>query len=153
SLGSPTYMSPEQMHSSKEVDGRTDIWALGVMLYELLAGRPPFNGASLPELALQIATQPIQPLAAAGVAAPPGLERIVQRCLEKDRSKRFPDVAALAHALTEFAPLTASLHATRAERVLRDSGSSSQSILAQTTKGVGGESGSRSPLREVRRGD
>jgi eukaryotic-like serine/threonine-protein kinase len=128
SLGSPAYMSPEQMHSAKEVDGRTDIWSLGVILYELLAGRPPFSAPNFAELALQIATQPALPLAAAGVEVPAGLERSVMRCLEKDRTKRFPDVASLAAALTEFAPITARLHATRADRVLRDAGSISQSF-------------------------
>jgi serine/threonine-protein kinase len=153
-LGSPTYMSPEQMHSAKEVDGRTDIWALGVILYELIAGQAPFSASTLPELAIQIATEPPLPLRAAGLDVPVGLERIVSRCLEKDRNKRFPDVGSLAAALTEFAPLTAGLHATRAQRALRGSSSSSQLLAAiPTVRGVGGEADSRPPLREERSGE
>ena len=61
-MGSPLYMSPEQMQSSRDVDARTDIWALGVILYELLAGDVPFTGETLPEVCVKIATQPPAPI-------------------------------------------------------------------------------------------
>ena len=56
-MGSPLYMSPEQMTASRNVDTRTDLWAIGVILYELLAGRVPFDGETLPEVCVKIATQ------------------------------------------------------------------------------------------------
>jgi serine/threonine-protein kinase len=61
-MGSPLYMSPEQMESSRNVDARTDIWAAGVILYELLSGRPPFEGDTLPEICVKIATHPLPPI-------------------------------------------------------------------------------------------
>jgi serine/threonine-protein kinase len=102
-MGSPLYMSPEQMRSSKEVDSRTDIWALGVILFELLAARPPFDGTSLTEVAVKVATEPPPPLRSVRPDAPPGLEAAIARCLQKDPRARFPDVGQLAGALSEFA--------------------------------------------------
>jgi eukaryotic-like serine/threonine-protein kinase len=104
SMGSPFYMSPEQMQSARDVDGRTDIWALGTILYELVTGRVPFGGATPIEVALKIAAQQPPPLRTLRPDAPPGIEVIVLKCLEKDASRRFGNIAELASALAEFAP-------------------------------------------------
>src|SRR5262245_3288122 len=98
-VGSPGYLSPEQFRSSKTVDGRTDIWSLGVILYKLVSGRLPFKADSFAEFALAISSAPAPPLP----EAPPAFEAIVARCLEKDPAARFPDVNALADALAPFA--------------------------------------------------
>jgi serine/threonine-protein kinase len=103
-IGSPIYMSPEQMQSSKAVDARTDIWSLGIILFELIAGRPPFAGESATELAIKIATEPPPPLRAFRPDVPPGLEAVLGQCLQKDRTRRFPNVAELSVALLPFAP-------------------------------------------------
>ena len=118
-VGSPLYMSPEQMNSSKDVDARADIWSLGVMLYELLIGECPFVAESFPELAVKVAIEPPPPLRTRRPEVPKGLERIVLRCLEKDRKRRYDDVAQLAAELLEFAPDRARIHVERAARVLR----------------------------------
>jgi eukaryotic-like serine/threonine-protein kinase len=104
SMGSPFYMSPEQMQSARDVDGRTDIWALGTILYELVTGRVPFGGATPIEVALKIAAQQPPPLRVLRHDAPPGIEVIVLKCLEKDAARRFRNIAELAAALGEFAP-------------------------------------------------
>jgi serine/threonine protein kinase len=103
-MGSPLYMSPEQMQSAKTADAQSDIWALGVILYELLAGRVPFDGENLAEVAVKVAMQPPAPLRSYRPEVPPGLEAVVLKCLERERRSRYPNVAELAIALAEFAP-------------------------------------------------
>jgi eukaryotic-like serine/threonine-protein kinase len=103
-MGSPFYMSPEQMASAKDVDGRTDIWALGIVLYEMLAGRVPFQADTLPELCVKVLQQPPTPLLSLRPDLPPEIERIVGRCLQKDRAHRYANVAELAMDIAPFAP-------------------------------------------------
>jgi eukaryotic-like serine/threonine-protein kinase len=101
-MGSPYYMSPEQMQSAKEVDARTDIWALGVVLYELLTGSTPFAGESYAEIAIKVATASFAPVRVFRPDASPLLEAVIARCLEKDKRRRFSNVAELALALADF---------------------------------------------------
>jgi hypothetical protein len=116
-LGTPAYMSPEQMRTSKHVDARTDIWALGVVLYQLLEGRRPFPGRAYSELCLQVG---IDPTPAMSTELPLGLEAVVARCLEKEPGRRFQNVAELAAALAPYAtnPVRATTAVERATRVL-----------------------------------
>ena len=103
-LGSPLYMSPEQLRSAKNVDARADIWALGVILYELLTGTVPFNGETLGELFIAILEQPPPPVSHKRPDVPQVLSDAVMRCLQRNIDTRFPNVAELAQALASCAP-------------------------------------------------
>ncbi|NUO47531.1 MAG: serine/threonine protein kinase [Polyangiaceae bacterium] len=101
-LGSPLYMSPEQMKASGDVDARTDIWSIGVILYEMLTAVSPFDAATIPMICANVLSMPPPKLEMAN--APEGLERILLRCLEKDPKNRYRDVAHLVRSLAPFAP-------------------------------------------------
>ena len=101
-IGTPEYMSPEQI-SGGEADPRADLYAAGVVLYEALAGERPYAGANDFELMRAHLEAPIPRLRAARPEVPPALEAVVTRALAKAPGERFPDAAAMAHALTEAA--------------------------------------------------
>ncbi|WP_437566842.1 serine/threonine-protein kinase [Sorangium sp. So ce542] len=117
-LGSPYYMSPEQMISSKDVDARSDLWALGVLLYELIAGKTPFHADSLAEFYGRILAARPTPLRERRSDVPPELDAVIQRCLTHDREQRWSDVAAFAGALAPHAPARARGYPERVSRVL-----------------------------------
>ncbi len=102
-LGSPLYMSPEQLRSSKSVDHRADIWAMGVILYELMTGHLPFLGDNLGELFANILESDPAPLRNYAPEISPALEQIVLRCLQRRPEQRFQTAAELAQALGPFA--------------------------------------------------
>lgn len=101
-LGSPFYMSPEQMRADV-VDERSDIWGLGAILFEMLTGRPPFIGDTLPEVYSAVLKDAPPNVDSLRAGVPAGLDDVVQRCLEKDPAQRFCDVADLAEALAPYA--------------------------------------------------
>lgn len=102
-LGSPEYMPPEQLQGAKNVDARCDIWALGIILYELVSGQLPFLANNEAMLTVNICTRSPAPLSTTLPDAPEGLEGVILRCLEKHPKERFQSVADLAEALAPFA--------------------------------------------------
>lgn len=106
-LGSPAYMAPEQL-AGVVPTARTDLYALGITLYELLAGRPAFDGSTMGELLRQITQQPVPDLALARPDLPPALALLLQRLMAKDVSARPSDAQAVAD---ELAALVGSLGA------------------------------------------
>ncbi|WP_422927509.1 protein kinase domain-containing protein [Singulisphaera sp. PoT] len=100
--GTPAYMSPEQFASPGDVDGRSDLFSLGVVLYEMLTGRQPFPGQSPEAIALQVATASPAPPRSVNPNLPRDLETICLVCLDKDADHRFEDAAALAEDLKRF---------------------------------------------------
>ena len=102
-MGSPSYMSPEQLKSTKEVDHRADVWSLGAVLYEALTGKPAFRGESLPQVCAMIASEDPALPSTRRDGIPIELERTVLRCLDKDPDGRAT-LVDLARTLARYAP-------------------------------------------------
>jgi hypothetical protein len=132
-LGSPLYMSPEQMKSSRDVDARTDLWSLGVILFELLTGRVPYMADNPTELVFKVATESAPLVRSVRADVPAGLERVIATCLEREPVKRFQTVGDLAVALAEFAPAHARASVDRVVGTLRKAGGGRASLSAGET--------------------
>jgi serine/threonine-protein kinase len=137
-MGTPLYMSPEQMKSTRNVDARTDIWALGIILFELLAGKPPFAGTTVMELAINVSNE-VPPSLQSFRAVPSELEAVVRKCLEKDLSRRYSSVRELAEALLPFAPTRARAFVERISGILQPT-ESPASTLSFSGAGPGASS-------------
>jgi serine/threonine-protein kinase len=127
-MGSPLYMSPEQMRSAKDTDSRSDIWALGVILYELIAGRTPFKGDSMANLVCDVMSGAPFPLREARPDAPEGIEAVIMRCLDKDRGARYETIGELAIALMPFGSKRSRSSVERISRVLGAAGLSASAL-------------------------
>jgi serine/threonine-protein kinase len=120
-LGSPRYMSPEQITNARAVDEGTDIWALGAILYELLTGTSPFGGSNVATIAMGVLQANPRPMDVAALGIPAEIEAIVLRCLAKERADRFRSVADLAAALAPLAAAIDSAHRPRPPSPLKGS--------------------------------
>jgi serine/threonine protein kinase len=103
-VGTPHFMALEQVDGTNSIDGRTDVYAFGVLLYRSLTGHFPFDGSSLGEVILKIGTKDPVPMRMLRADLPPELDNVVLRALLRDRNKRFSDLDELARALLPFAP-------------------------------------------------
>jgi serine/threonine-protein kinase len=115
-LGSPFYMAPEQMRSARKVDARSDIWSLGVILYELLSTHVPWEAESITELALKVTQEPPTPIEEHRVVVDDGIKRVLDRCLQKDPAARYSNAGELATDLAPFASARAEQIAERARK-------------------------------------
>jgi eukaryotic-like serine/threonine-protein kinase len=116
-LGTPAYMSPEQMRSARLVDTRTDIWSLGTVFYEILEGRRPFEAESFSEMCVKVAVDPPAPM----VNTPPGLQQVIMKCLAKSPEQRYASMAELGRDLVPYSndPHGAQMLVERMGRMLR----------------------------------
>jgi serine/threonine protein kinase len=121
-LGSPVYMAPEQLRDSKRVDTRADIWACGIVLYELLGGRLPFIAENMAQLLYAVLEGVPVSLRSTRPEVPPELEAVVMRCMSRDLEARFQNVADLADALAPFGRDEMRASAGRIRHILRSAG-------------------------------
>jgi serine/threonine protein kinase len=127
-IGTPTYMSPEQMKSGRAADQRSDVWSMGIVMYQLLNGRPPFVGESYPELVIKVGNETPQPILS---QLPPGLMQVIMTCLEKDPNNRQQSVAELARMIAPYAsdPVQGTQSAQRTTRTLANRGARAPGTL------------------------
>ena len=116
-MGSALYMSPEQMQQTRGVDHRTDIYALGVALYELLAGKQPYYADTLPQLCAEVLTGTPTPLRTVRPDLPPDLAPVIEKAYARDRAERYQSVAHFVVALAPFAPTRSQPNIDRIARV------------------------------------
>jgi TolB-like protein/tRNA A-37 threonylcarbamoyl transferase component Bud32 len=98
-VGTPHYMSPEQISSGRTVDARSDVYAVGAVLYEMLAGEPPFTGPNAQTILSRVMTEPPRSLTVTRRGVPPQLDAVVAKALAKSPADRLPSASALASAL------------------------------------------------------
>ncbi|HVH44505.1 MAG TPA: protein kinase, partial [Labilithrix sp.] len=132
-MGTPLYMSPEQVRVSDSVDVRSDIWSLGMVIYEILTGQTAFAGQSITEICAAILEASPQPIERYRSDLPSGLVEVISKCLQKDVDKRFQNIAELALALAPFGPKRTRLNVERAVAVLQASGHFDPAVRVNST--------------------
>jgi eukaryotic-like serine/threonine-protein kinase len=130
-MGTPGYMSPEQLRALRTVDARSDIWQLGVILYEAVSARPPFPAETITDMAIKVATEPPEPL-----ECDPGFREVVLKCLEKEPSRRYEDIGALAIALVPFGGPTAAANAALVAKVLVEKETRAEALTSNDSSAV-----------------
>jgi serine/threonine-protein kinase len=131
SMGSPFYMSPEQMRSARKVDVRTDIWSLGTVMYEIITGVPPFVAETIPELYALVLDKESRPTPMMELRpeVPPELNNVVQICLSKDPAGRYANVAEVAAALSLLAGPEGEASAVRTRHILETAGLLAEGVV------------------------
>ena len=147
-MGSPHYMSPEQIRSTKDVDTRADIWSLGVVLYELITNHSPFDGGEVTTLIAQVLHEPHRTVRSLLPDVPTGLEEVIDHCLQKDPAKRYQSAAELAVALLAFAPKRSRAVAERAMTMMQRA--TGQQIAFDSLPPPAPSSGSGAPVSMTR---
>ena len=130
-MGTPGYMSPEQLRGLRTVDARSDIWQLGVILYEAVSARVPFAAATITDMAIRVATEPPEPL-----EIDPAFREVVFKCLEKAPDRRYEDVGAFALALAPFGGPTAAANAALVAKVLFDKDARAEALTSNDSSVV-----------------
>jgi serine/threonine-protein kinase len=134
SLGTPFYMSPEQVRAASAVDARTDVWSLGAIVFELLTGQPPFKGSAMGVLAAVVADPVPQPSSLRAI--PPAFEAVILRALAKERGERYASMDELARALAPFGP-EVPMHALIAAAAARKDGGAASNASGALGGGLG----------------
>ena len=131
-MGSPLYSSPEQLLAVSSVDARSDVWSLGTILYEMIAGTPPFSAETFLEACAKITHASHRPLSKRIPHLPAGFDAVIDGTLAKDPDQRFRSVAQLARRLEPFAPRAAATLVERIVNVVDRRGPSGSGPLADT---------------------
>jgi serine/threonine-protein kinase len=137
-MGSPFYMSPEQMRSAKSADARSDLWSLGVTMFELATGHLPFVGETVTEVAILVIEAAVPSPATYVPDLPPAFVEIVLRCLRKDPAQRYADVEDLAEELAAFVGTTWKRTSPRRVVSIAPAGTSDPSVAFAKTESPGG---------------
>jgi len=137
-MGSPYYMSPEQMRSARDADTRSDIWALGIILFELLTGVPPFQGNTITEVVVLVTQGKLPSIRDLRPDVPAALGDVIARCLRRDPGQRYADIVELAKALVPFGPPRSDVALENISRILGAVTMSGRPAATRQASAIGG---------------